>query len=228
MKIEYKLKEVFPRVFLVTIDDPYDLAMTFCRVQEFYESSFKEIRGKHFNMLEFQRMYSKKFGDGIFSYTYDWAGFNVPSYIIDKCYNYEKTFNDINQYDDIIQEIDHKITNSDIKAPKYYLIGSQPKCENTIEHEICHAFYYLHPYYKKTVNQITDKVSEKIQSKIKKWLLSIGYNDKVFKDELQAYLTADPSTLLNNINFNKSEEKTILKINKQLKQFNNEYKNKKV
>ena len=228
MNIKYELNEIYPKVFLVTIDSAYDLAMTFCRVQEFYESSFEEIRGKHFNMTEFQRMYSMKFGDGCFTYPIDWAGFNVPSYIIDKCYGYEKTFNDINQYDDIIQEIDHKITNSNTNAPKYYLIGSQPDARTTVDHEVAHAFYYLYPKYKKASNEITNKISEKSKNKIKKWLLSIGYNDKVFKDELQAYLTADLDKVLEITEPSKKETKQLEKLSKELENLNNDYKNRKI
>jgi len=50
MNIKYKLKEIYKGIFLVTIQDEYDLAMTFCRLQEYYESPFKQIRGKTFEM----------------------------------------------------------------------------------------------------------------------------------------------------------------------------------
>jgi hypothetical protein len=221
MKIKYKLEEIQPKVWLVTMDNSYDLAMTFCRVQEFYESAFKEIRGKYFNMTEFQRMYSMKFGDGVFTYPHDWAGFNVPSHIIDKCYNYQESFNDINQYDDVIQEINNVITlEEDLK---YYLIGAETKAQSTINHEIAHAFYYLYPKYKKVADEITNEVPIAIQNKIKKWLTAIGYNDKVFKDELQAYISADPNTLIDNGVFSKRQEKTIQKIHKKLQILNNDY-----
>jgi hypothetical protein len=220
MKVKYKLKEIHPKVWLVTMDNPYDLAMTFCRVQEFYESPFKEIRGKEFNMTEFQRMYSMKFGDGSFTYPLDWAGFNVPSYIVEKCYrDYDCRDCNYTLYDEIFIDIWAEI-NAD---GKYYIIGSETNKQTTIDHELAHAFYYLYPSYKKSVDKITDKVPNVIQKKIKKWLTSIGYNDKVFKDELQAYLSADPCTLTNNNAFTKSQEKTIEKIHKQLKEINNEY-----
>ena len=60
MKIEYTLKNLYPGVYLCTIKDMYDLTMTFCRVQEFYESPFKQIRNKKFLLLEFMKLYSKK------------------------------------------------------------------------------------------------------------------------------------------------------------------------
>jgi hypothetical protein len=221
MKIKYELKEIEPKVWLVTMDNSYDLAMTFCRVQEFYESAFKEIKGKYFNMTEFQRMYSIKYGDGVFTYPHDWAGFNIPSHIIDKCYNYHDSFKDINQYDDVIQEINNIITLED--DLKYYLIGAETKAHATINHEVAHAFYYLYPKYRKAANELTDKISEKSKNKIKNWLTAIGYNDKVFKDELQAYLTADLDKVIECCESSKKETKQIEKISKQLQTLNNEY-----
>lgn len=219
MKVKYKLKEIYPKIFLVGIENSYDLTMTFCRIQEFYESPYKEIKGKHFTITEFQRIYSMRRGDGCFTYPLDWSGFNVNSEIVHKCYNGK--IKDWNEYDTIFKKICNQIEkNTD---ERYYIIGSDPKSKSTIDHEIAHAFYYLYPSYKKAVDKITNSVPKLIQKKIKKWLTSIGYNDKVFKDELQAYLCADPSSLTNNNAFTKSQEKTIQKIHKQLKNINNEY-----
>jgi hypothetical protein len=109
MKINYKLKEIYNRIFLVTIKDQYDLAMTFCRLQEYYESPFKQVRGKTFTMTEFQRMYAKKFGDGVFTYPVDWAGFNVSGEVVDEFMS--ANFEDWgNEYDFVIDEIHWKIT----------------------------------------------------------------------------------------------------------------------
>lgn len=227
MNIKYELNEIHPKVFLVTIDNAYDLAMTFCRVQEFYESPFKEIRGKHFNILEFQRMYSMEFGDGIFTYPHDWAGFNVPSKILIECYSdINKPIIDFNCYDEIIWDINNQIRLKGIE--KYYLIGSEPNAQGTINHEVAHAFYYLHPKYKSAANKIADKVSEKSKNKIKNWLSSLGYCDNVFKDELQAYLTADINRIIECCNASKTEEKKLEKISKELQNLNNDYKNRKV
>jgi uncharacterized protein Usg len=225
MKIDYNLEEIHPKVFLVTIDNSYDLAMTFCRVQEFYESSFKEIKGKFFNMTEFQRMYSMKYGDGAFTYPHDWVGFNVPGYIIDKCYkNYDCRDTNYTLYDEFFIDIWAEIKTDG----RYYLIGSEPDVKNTIDHEVAHAFYYLYPKYKKTSNDITSKISEKSKNKIKNWLLSVGYNDRVFKDELQAYLTADLNKIIEICKPSKREEKNLEKISQKLKNLNDEHKNKKI
>mgnify|MGYP006947912899 CR=1 FL=1 len=43
-----ELKQIRPQIFAVSIKDNYQRTMLFCRYQEFYESPFKDIRGKFF------------------------------------------------------------------------------------------------------------------------------------------------------------------------------------
>jgi len=224
MKVKHKTEEIYSNVFLVGIENSYDLTMTFCRIQEFYESPYKEIRGKYFTMMEFQRLYSMRRGDGCFTYPIDWAGFNIPSNIIKKYWDmmYAKCReSDWNEYDIIFEKICKDIEKN--KPEKYYIIGSDPKSKTTIEHEISHAFYYLYAKYKKDADKITKEIPEKIKNKVKKWLLSIGYNDKVFKDELQAYVSTEPDTLTCQCDLTTLQENKIEKIHKQLKELKNEY-----
>ena len=65
MNIDYKITEVKPNVFAVIIPNQYDRAMTFCRVQEFYESPNSDFRGKHFSMWNYMKWYSEEYGRGI-------------------------------------------------------------------------------------------------------------------------------------------------------------------
>ncbi len=44
--------KIFPRVYHVTCDSRFDLAMTFLRSQEFYESDNPDVRGKEFSIIE--------------------------------------------------------------------------------------------------------------------------------------------------------------------------------
>jgi hypothetical protein len=168
-----------------------------------------------------------KFGDGCFSYATDWAGFNVPSNVIWDLY-YSSDIDDLNQYDTtfhkIIDKITCGVTNNEYK---YYLIGAETNAKGTIAHEVAHAFYYLYPSYKKVADKITSNVSEKNRNKIKKWLTGIGYNDKVFKDELQAYLCADIDRIIECCEVNKSESKKLQNISNQLQELNKEYANRK-
>ena len=222
MKIKYDLKQIYPKVWLVTMDNSYDLAMTFCRVQEFYESPYKEIRGKIFTITEFQRIYTMRRGSDSFTYPADWAGFNVPSNIIFDLY-YEHNILDLNEYDAIFNKILDKInTVASSDENKYYLIGSQKGNQTTIDHEVAHAFYYLYPAYKKEANKIIKQLPKRLEKKITDWLLEIGYNKEVFKDEIQAYLSAD--NLSHDINSTDKENKKIKKISNDLKKLVEKYK----
>jgi hypothetical protein len=223
MKIKYKLKQVHPKVFLVTMNDSYDLTMTFCRIQEFYESPFKEIKGKNFNMTKFQRLYAKRNGENFFSYPIDWSGFNIPSETIDKffnCFYADFDKHDYNIYDRIFEDIHLNIENQIKEGDKYYIIGSEPKNKDTINHELSHAFYYLYPEYKKEADKIIRKIPKIIFDKMKKTLFDLGYNSKVIKDEIQAYLSNDYYTITQDVKLNNKNKNIIDNIIKELKVLN--------
>jgi hypothetical protein len=226
MKVKYKLKEIHPKVFLVTIDNSYDLAMTFCRVQEFYESPYKEIRGKVFNMIEFQRLYSIKRNENFFSYPIDWSGFNIPSNVIEDFFdkfNFNFDKHDYNLYDQTFEDIHSEIISKSEfnECGKYYIIASEPDNKDTINHELSHAFYYLYPEYKKEADKIINKIPEPIYNKLKNTLFDLGYNSKVIKDEIQAYLANDYDTITQDINLNKKNKIIIDKVKEELKVLSN-------
>jgi len=207
MKIKYTLTEVAPKVFHVVVDDSYNLAMLFCRAQEFYESPYKEIRGKHFTLLQFMEIYSKRCGRSSFTYAEDWAGFNVPGKAIEELFS--EPIIDFNHYDKTIYEIHKKIGISD-----YYLIGSVPKDKKTIEHETAHAFYTIDKSYKKTALKLVNNLPKTLSLKIEKHLKAIGYSDKTMKDELHAYILTEPKMLKDEIKFNKKEIVQLKEANK--------------
>jgi hypothetical protein len=217
MKINYKLKEIYNRIFLVTIKDPYDLAMTFCRLQEYYESPFKQIRNKAFTMTEFQRLYAKEFGDGIFSYPIDWAGFNVPGDVFDKFI--QENFEDWgSEYDFVTEDIYAKI--KDDNNSRDYLIAAGPKDIDTINHEICHALYYLDSEYKQNVNSIISELNVSLFEHFKTQLLEKGYSKNVIVDEINAYLCFDGEKIItDDIKMNKKENKNFQHVQNKLKAF---------
>jgi len=214
MKVKYKLKEIYKGIFLVTIQDEYDLAMTFCRLQEFYESPFKQIRGKTFSMDEFQRLYAKKFGNGIFTYPADWAGFNVPGDVLNKLIS--TTFTDWGtEYDFIIEDIHSEILQKN--QDRYYLIGAGPKDKDTINHEICHALYYLDKDYKFRVDYVVSELNIKLLNYFKSDLLDKGYSKGVLTDEINAYMCFDSDYLLTSKKLNKHEKKNFDQVQTKLK-----------
>jgi hypothetical protein len=213
MKIKYSLKKLYPGIYLCKIEDMYDLAMAFCRVQEFYESPFKQIRGKRFTLIELMALYSKK-NEGSFTYPVDWGGFNVPGPVVSSLYDYK--IEDRNIYDDIILNIHNKIV-TETKSNHYYLIGSNTDV-STIEHECCHALYFLDREYKENTNKIIKKLHRSLRKKAEDVLIGLGYDKSVMDDEIQAYLTTEFNTLKATKKLNTNEQKNYSDISKELKE----------
>ena len=197
------------------MDDLYDLAMTFCRVQEFYESPYKNIRNKYFTLVEFMDTYTKNRDCPSFTYPADWVGYNIPSKIIEKLY-YSKTnhIEDENIYDEMIKNMDSFIVNDQGKDTKYYLIGSVSGDEVTLAHETVHAFYNLNSAYRKAVNFIIDNdLKASTLKALSNTLSNLGYTSHVFKDEINAYLCTNDDvisfglSMAQKINFNKVRNK---------------------
>ena len=218
IKVDYSVKRLRPNVYLCTVEDMYDLCMTFCRVQEFYESPFKEIRGHKFSFFEYMKLYSKR--NGCFTYTQDWGGFNVPGPIVDKLF--KLGIDDMNVYDTIIKSIHDNIIKKQGNS-HYYLIGSNTN-KRTIEHELCHAFYFLDGKYKEDINAILKKLIKSGYKKMIGSLIDIGYCKDVLPDELQAYLITDSALIDETIKYTKKELENKALIVCELKQYYKKYK----
>jgi len=218
MKINYKIKEVHDGIFLCTMKDRYDLCMTFCRAQEFYESPLKIIRGKKFNLLEFFDLYRKANKQTTFTYPDDWEGFNIPGDVVKKLYNLG--IDDYNQYDQILEDI-----HNSIKKQKYYLIGAVTRNTVAINHEICHGLYYLNKDYKRLCNNLIEEINKNTLKKLCFALKRIGYCEKVLWDEIQAYLATGYNLLFDVVIFTKKEKDTLKKISKKFKKNFNVYYN---
>lgn len=216
--VNANINEIAKDIYLCSVKDRYDLAMTFCRVQEFYESPFKEIRGKKFSMMYFIELYSKRRGDGAFTYPNDWMGFNVPGTVVQEMF--DLGIDDVTEYDRVIKNIHDQAGTS-----HYYLIGSNGKDKETINHELCHAFYFLYNDYKHAVNKIIKKISPGAYRKICNFLIKLGYTRQVLPDEVQAYLSTN-SVMFDEIKFTRKENLNVLEAKTELKMHFKNYKKK--
>jgi len=185
MKLQYKLTEVKPRIFFLNFKSQYQCAMTFLRYQEYYESPSLKFRSKTFNILDFMDWYVQDNKTKICTYSIDWVGFNIPANIITDIR--KKGIPDENQYDAEMLKVYQKCL-SKYPDGKFYLIGAVGT-GITMKHEIAHGFFYTIPEYKREMIQLVDELSPMIKKRIFKWLVSIGYTDKVLVDECQAYLS---------------------------------------
>jgi hypothetical protein len=186
-KIKYEIKKVKPNIFAVIIEDSYDRAMTFLRIQEFYESPSAKFRGKDFDLLEYAKWYSEEYKSG-FSYAHDFVGFNVPLEVALKCYEVSNSASNI--YDDTMKKILSEIRKMNA-GDKGYVIGSGDLKGSTFNHEICHGLYSTNEKYRKMADEVTEKIPKVDYEIFKANLLEMGYNTKVVNDEMQAYLATD-------------------------------------
>ena len=179
-----KIKEIYPGLYYIKFKSQYQMAMTFIRVQEYYESPFKNIRNRFFTLEDYMDTYAEWRGN--FTYPLDWDGFNIPGHIYIQWAKLFWRFSDIQQ-----KEIDfyNKILPIIKKKKKFYLISAIHKQD--LMHEIAHGLYYLNKKYKESVNKIL-KTNTKFYKKFKEDLLKMGYTKEVIKDEIQAYVSTDP------------------------------------
>ena len=198
MKIKHplvkgKVKEIKPFIYCVEIDDNYDRAMLFCRYQEFYESPYKEFRGKYFSWMQYMRHYKNVWKKDVFSYPEDWAGYNIPSNVLDKAHDkfYKETEYDVIMNDIIFYcAIDAQNKNNGTRHD-WYLIGANSKDKGTMNHEIAHGLYYTNKEYRIRMQYQLSLIPKKTMDKIDKKLIKMGYvNDRqILDDEAQAFLS---------------------------------------
>jgi hypothetical protein len=194
---EIEKKEVRVGIFSLRFRNQYETCSTFLRLQEFYESPFKGIKGCVFSLEDYMDRYAKETGN--FTYTTDWGGFNVPGHVIKNFFcSYKAAGEPLLNKEVVLQEL----LNDQIKGTdKFYVIGHYEKGDlpdwsedqhfySTLAHEVAHGLFYLNPTYRKKalwlVNDLSDKVSEKMSEKL---LSTGGYCKSVLKDEFQAYLS---------------------------------------
>lgn len=174
MKIEKK--NITDNIVLLLFENQRDVASTFLRFQEHYESS--EFRNKIFTLEEFKKWYSSV--KGSFTYYSDWNGFNIPSSVLKPFY--DGKFNPLSNKEKKILQL-FKNSNK-----KFYIIATHKKdrdLEDTLKHEIAHGLFYTNKKYKQNVLKI---LSELDLEDFKQKLHSAGcYSSAVFRDEVHAY-----------------------------------------
>lgn len=212
--VKGKVKEVFPKIFCVTVDDDYDRAMLFCRYQEFYESPTKRFRGKYFTWIEYMRYYKDHWKKDTFTYPIDWSGYNIPSTVLEKGID---TFYKETEYDVVMNEIFFYCANYPLRFNKtrsdWYLIGASSKDLKTMDHEIAHGLFFTNKDYRLEMLVQLTSIPQKTRDKIDKKLIKMGYvNDrKILDDEAQAFLSTG---LYNGLDIKeiKKHEKEFIKI----------------
>ena len=173
----------------IKMKDKRSLADAMCRIQEYYESPFPEIKGKIFTLGQLRAAGSRNM-KGVFTYrgglTYDadWSGFNWPSEALEPFIR--GLFDPLTPYEqDIVDALK-------CKQGRFYVIGTYGEEDpaGAIDHEICHALYSPKDEYKKEVDQALCCYKDELVN-LKNMLRYWGYCEEVLDDECHAYISAD-------------------------------------
>lgn len=184
------------QVLHVEIPDKYDLAMSFVRAQEWYESP--KFHHKHFTLEEFMRWYSKEYGKGCFTYPNDWSGFNVPSTALVKFMNHlDWSTAEFNLFDCLVRE--GLVIPPDPCRPgpswgkyrarkPFYVIGTSDESNpRTLSHERAHGKFFVDDDYRWAVRKELRR--PKYDTKpLAEHLLKNGYSTWNLEDEMHAYV----------------------------------------
>lgn len=170
-------------------ENQYELASTFLRLQEFYESP--KFAGKYFGLETYMDWYAAEYGN--FTYTKDWNGFNVPGNVVRKFFSAKGFLGRL-----LRKEEDFMLLLADYLAAdnkeKFYIIGVHGEGTTTrdvMKHEYAHAFYYLNKEYKKEQDVLVEQLPTAFKEAIFAWLKEQGYMQGVYVDECQAYLSTN-------------------------------------
>lgn len=153
------------------------------RFQEYYESPV--FAGRPFTREEFASWYALKHGS--FSYSQDWSGFNIPSWVFQP---FDKgNFNPLTDHEKrLVNYFKHK-------RGDCYVIGVNSKDDffaDTVKHEFTHGAFFMNEDYR---GDVTELLKSKNLKTVKKALREMGYGPNVVDDEANAYMLTEPQTM---------------------------------
>ena len=186
------IDEITDGVFHIETETQYEIASTFMRVQEFYESSFKGFRGHYFTHEQYMDAYAE-FSDKKFTYFDDCIGFNIPGHAFNK---WVKLFSKYELWEKEQDLIDLVYDNLTTKTDNFCVLGTYSEADDKyiIDHELSHAWYYLDPKYKRTMLKLVRKLPKAVKNQLINHLKEEGYSSRVHNDEIIAYMATNPMT----------------------------------
>jgi hypothetical protein len=201
-----KLTEVLADVYHIHFTTQRELASTFLRFQEHYESPW--FKGKVFDLNTFIQWYTANSSEGqktgSFTYYEDWHGFNIPSYVLEPFY--------AGQFDPLSeQEKQFLALFSDQREKRFYIIGTHKGDEfaDTLLHEMAHGLWYVDETYRAAAQAIVDKVPSHLRVALETGLHEKGYDPELFVDEIHAYILDGASDFASTLDVSLLEPYTI-------------------
>lgn len=202
---KYTLTELLPHIYRLHFESPYQLAMHFLRLQEFYESP--KFADQIFTLVDYMEWYAESVNKMSFTYPADWSGFNIPSWVMEKVYGQQGSTNipDFNKYDFFMRNLFNQLDNCEAAgsrlAHSYYLIGTSnagrrgnSDVEGVLDHELAHGLYYTSVAYKQDMEQHLDKLPTQVYEDATRILKKAGYHERTVRDEVHAYASTGPDS----------------------------------
>jgi hypothetical protein len=170
-------------IYLLRFKTQYEMAATFLRVQEHYESP--RFHGRVFSLEQFMDWYAGQ--NGNFTYYEDWAGFNVPSAALQPFYD--------GKFDPLSEKEKKLLRLFEGLRDRFYVIGIYGSgADHSLTHELAHALFFIDDGYREAVRAAMRGYDTR---KLARQIADAGYARHVVADEIQAYIIA-PSGELGN------------------------------
>lgn len=182
-----RVNEIIKNIYHIRASTQHELTSLFVRFQEHYESPF--FRGKYFTLAEFKKWYIKNSEggkkNGKFTYYDDWAGFNIPSYVLEPFY--QKKFDPLSSQEKWLLKTFEKE-----RHHRFYLIGTfGRKKPRLLKHEVAHGLFYTDSAYRKEMCALLKQLTKEDKKTIHHYLkCTAGYHPQVFDDETHAHVLA--------------------------------------
>lgn len=177
---ELRKCEVLERVFLVESARQLELAATFVRFQEHYESP--RFRGRVFTLQQFIDWHAAERGE--FTYFQDWSGFNIPSWVLEPFF--AGLFDPLEERERRLLELFRG------QSSPFYVIGvvgdGASVDRATLEHELAHGLYSTCAPYRRDVRAC---LNGEDTDALERELVALGYCAQVLQDEVHAYLLTE-------------------------------------
>jgi hypothetical protein len=173
-KIKIVKSKVAEGIYLLRFETQYQLAATFLRIQEYYESP--RFCGRIFSLEQYMDWYAERYGN--FTYYQDWAGFNVPSTALQPFY--EGKFDPLSEKERQLLQLFEGL------SERFYVIGIYDSgAKDSLKHELAHALFFIDESYRKAVREAMRGYDT---TKLSRQIAEAGYAKHVIPDEIQAYI----------------------------------------
>ncbi len=177
-------------IWHVESDDRWELAMTFLRIEEFYECPNPRFQGNVFLLETYMDWYVQEYSKskrsyGTFTYASDWLAFNVPESAVRAV---RDTFTNHSAKESWLFDELHK--QGAFAEERFYVIGNKRGAHAYFAHEYRHALFALNDAYR---DEMRAAIAQFKIPELREWILSC-YAPSVLEDEIQAYaLTGWPN-----------------------------------